>query len=448
MPAFVDHPRPGVPFDPAEFWINGWLWLEERHDQLAAVEAWHDDTQLGSIAVAELFERPDVNAIYGLAPGTRTGFAFAAHYPNAPTQPFGLSFRGRLRDGSLTGPVITSEVTPPSPAHDPLGSLRRQLPPSARGLEIGAHARPVKGLTPFFTDAVASFAGSRGRVDFLSDALALPVPDDTLDYLCSSHVLEHLPNTLAALHEWHRVLRPNGWLYLVVPDKRYTFDAPRTVTPARHFLGDFLRGAAPADSAPHIDEFVYQTDWAKLRLDCPPTQRVTEQQKIHAEYLQQLRRGEPIDIHFHTFTPDSLKALLTAAGFLGGHRACFELVMTAERYPPDRIDGVAMLLRKRDGARASAAPATFTLAHADTSVPPMPLVCPLTLEPLQPAPARAGTRALVAARTGQRYPDQGVLPSLLPPAGARPQRAWSALAWRLPRHFVANLRLAFSPACP
>ena len=44
----------------------------------------------------------------------------------------------------------------------------------------------------------------------IAEAVALPLPDDTLDYLISSHVLEHLPDPISALHEWHRVLRPGG----------------------------------------------------------------------------------------------------------------------------------------------------------------------------------------------------------------------------------------------
>lgn len=449
MPASVDHPRPGVPFDPAEFWINGWLWLGDRHVELVAVEAWHGETKLGAIDAAAMFERPDVSAIYGIPPATRTGFAFSARYADAPTRPFGLSFHGRLRDGTLTEPIVTSEVTPPSPEHDPLRALRTRVPPHARGLEIGAHARPVAGLAPYFTDAVAAFAGTSGRVDFLADALALPLPDAALDYLCSSHVLEHLPNPLAALHEWHRVLRPGGWLYLVVPDKRYTFDVSRPVTTVPHLLGDFLHDAPPADSAAHVDEFVYQTDWARLRPDCPSAERTTQQAAAREAYLRGLKRGEPIDIHFHTFTPDSLKDLLRAAGFIGGSRARFELVMEAERYPPDRIDGIALLLRQRGQGESETrftTPATFALAHTDSAIPPLPLVCPLSLEPLQLETAADGTRALVAQASGRRYPHHGALPVLLPPPASRPQRPWRRRSWRILQHLAAKLRLAFAPS--
>lgn len=443
VPASVDYPQPGVPFDPVEFWILGWLWLEERHAELAAIEAWHGDTKLGEVSTSGLFERPDVSTRYGIAAGVGTGFAFAAQHSGAPTQPFALSLCGRLRDGLRTAPVVTTMVTPLSPDRDPLGALRACVSRTARGLEIGAHLRPARGLTPYYSDMIARFAGTSGRVDFLADAVSLPLPDDGLDYLCSSHVLEHLPNPLAALHEWHRVIRPGGWLYLVVPDKRYTFDVDRQVTTVNHLLRDFLTGAPPADSAVHIDEFVYQTDWGRLQPDCPAEERSTQQAAAHAEYLRRLHCGEPFDIHFHTFTRDSLEELLRAAGFIGGNRARFELVMAAERYPPARADGIALLLRKRGRPRGGTPAATYALPHVDPAIAPLPLVCPISLTPLVQEATDDGRRVLVAPNSGRRYPFQDSLPALLPPHGDSPERPWDRRTWRITRHLAAHFRLAF-----
>lgn len=446
MPAHLDHPQPGVPFDPVEFWILGWLWLPENHSEVAAIEAWHGETLLGQIASAALFERPDVSAQLAIPPGVATGFAFAAHHLTAPTHPFELSLCARLRDGTRTAPVFTSFVTPPSPEHDPLGALRASQPPTARGLEVGAHARPSKGLSPYFSDMVASYAGTSGRVDFLADAVTLPLSDATLDYLCSSHVLEHLPNPLVALHEWHRVLRPGGSLYLVVPDKRYTFDLPRTVTPVRHLLHDFLHGVSPADIAVHIDEFVYHTDWDRLRPNSPRHDRVQQQATAKAYYLDQLFRGEALDVHYHTFTPASLKSLLHAAGFIGGAFPKFDLVMDAERYPPDRIDGIALLLRKRSRSLGAPPPRkTFALPHAHATIAPLPLVCPLSLEPLTLETSADGSASLLAPISHRRYPHQGSLPDLRPPSGLPARRPWSNRLWRRFHHALSRLRLAATP---
>jgi ubiquinone/menaquinone biosynthesis C-methylase UbiE len=51
------------------------------------------------------------------------------------------------------------------------------------------------------------------------DAQLLPrVPDEAFDFVYSSHCLEHLRNVEEALGNWVRILKPGGWLYLVVPD--------------------------------------------------------------------------------------------------------------------------------------------------------------------------------------------------------------------------------------
>lgn len=44
------------------------------------------------------------------------------------------------------------------------------------------------------------------------------VPDASYDFVYSSHCLEHLRSVEAALTHWIRILKPSGWLYLVVPD--------------------------------------------------------------------------------------------------------------------------------------------------------------------------------------------------------------------------------------
>jgi SAM-dependent methyltransferase len=49
------------------------------------------------------------------------------------------------------------------------------------------------------------------------DLQAIDLPDDSVDVVLSSHVLEHVPQTATALAELHRIIRPGGVLYLQVP---------------------------------------------------------------------------------------------------------------------------------------------------------------------------------------------------------------------------------------
>jgi SAM-dependent methyltransferase len=44
------------------------------------------------------------------------------------------------------------------------------------------------------------------------------VPDHAFDFVYSSHCLEHLEDVPCALRNWVRLVKPGGWLYIIVPD--------------------------------------------------------------------------------------------------------------------------------------------------------------------------------------------------------------------------------------
>jgi len=45
----------------------------------------------------------------------------------------------------------------------------------------------------------------------------LPIKDESFDLLCALDLLEHVENDLSALREFHRILKPGGYLVLTVP---------------------------------------------------------------------------------------------------------------------------------------------------------------------------------------------------------------------------------------
>jgi SAM-dependent methyltransferase len=59
-----------------------------------------------------------------------------------------------------------------------------------------------------------------GAVDLLGDLNSLPFATDSLDTVFAIHVLEHLPNLIGAMQELHRVIKPDGELHIMVPDRR------------------------------------------------------------------------------------------------------------------------------------------------------------------------------------------------------------------------------------
>lgn len=104
------------------------------------------------------------------------------------------------------------------------------------GLEIGASAHNPFGLDTKNVDIADEFnrstykkrelriSGEVAPIDIVAPGDRLPVADGSVDFVISSHVLEHFPDPIAALAEWYRVIRPDGYCFMIVPHMERTFD--------------------------------------------------------------------------------------------------------------------------------------------------------------------------------------------------------------------------------
>lgn len=123
-----------------------------------------------------------------------------------------------------------------------------------KGIEIGSGGvHLVKGS--MLVDMVDDFSSVKPyKVDYIADAHSLPeIKGASLDYVCASHVLEHLTNPIKAITEWVRILKPGGILWLRIPDKRKTFDRARERTKLAHLIEDFVRNV-PVNDPTHIED--------------------------------------------------------------------------------------------------------------------------------------------------------------------------------------------------
>jgi SAM-dependent methyltransferase len=81
--------------------------------------------------------------------------------------------------------------------------------------------------------------------DVIDDGSSLSTfADDSLDFVVANHMLEHVEDPIATLEHQLRVLKPEGILYLSLPDARESFDAPRPRTTVEHLLRDHSEGPA------------------------------------------------------------------------------------------------------------------------------------------------------------------------------------------------------------
>jgi SAM-dependent methyltransferase len=243
--------------------------------------------------------------------------------------------------------------------------IRHWIGEGKAGTEIGPGSSPLPGFSPapIYVDCFKKFGTDDCRADFFGDACHLPFHDHSLDYVAASHVLEHVANPVAALAEWYRVLRPGGIIYLVVPDRRGTWEHQRGLTSVDHMLDDFVAGTNSCD-ATHIDEFVYEADWSRFSPDTPPEKLAERQRELAAGMHAAVERGEAINIHFHTFEPSNVQELFQRLTTWPTRRFQWELLDLVGAFPAESPNGVLAVVRVHKGWHARAEAEAFQIRTA------------------------------------------------------------------------------------
>lgn len=57
--------------------------------------------------------------------------------------------------------------------------------------------------------------------DIIGRGEMLPIKNESINYILSSHTLEHVPNTEETLKEWLRIIKPGGYIGTIIPDKKF-----------------------------------------------------------------------------------------------------------------------------------------------------------------------------------------------------------------------------------
>lgn len=210
-----------------------------------------------------------------------------------------------------------------------IGAFHSPLPVPAHARVTYADAFPTSLARRYFEEVPADTILVEPQI--VAPAHALPLKEASQDFVISSHLIEHLPDPLAGLREWHRVLRDGGALYLVVPDQRATPDAKRPRTTLGHLIADFEQPADHPDRRERDRE--HFRSWART------WNGLTDPRQV--EFWAQFLERSKYPIHFHCWQPEDYPEILT---YLGQQGVPFEVAGTSERE-----DGYefSMLLRKR-----------------------------------------------------------------------------------------------------
>ena len=110
--------------------------------------------------------------------------------------------------------------------------------PSPTGHSIYANVETLDNVI-FSPDTVWSkhtnvynFSPDKSGKVIINDATTInDVNDNVYDFCFASHVLEHIANPLKALNEWLRIIKNDGHIILILPERSMCFDHNRSITP-------------------------------------------------------------------------------------------------------------------------------------------------------------------------------------------------------------------------
>ena len=213
------------------------------------------------------------------------------------------------------------------------------------GVEIGAFKTPIPGISPIYVDRFSEYANEQTLAEYRGDSMDLPFQDSSLQYVATSHVIEHVANPLAAILEWFRVLRDGGIIYMVAPDRRFVFDRNRALTSVDHIIEDFRKGVTQSD-ATHIHDFAFNVDWSDFSPQTPPDKVTEARETLFTQYTQSIADGGETNIHFHTFEPQNmLELMLRCSDVLPLNGGRIELIRFEAPFPTSRPDGFLIVAK-------------------------------------------------------------------------------------------------------
>lgn len=129
---------------------------------------------------------------------------------------------------------------------------------------------------------------------------------DKFDYVVVSHVLEHIPDIIYFFQDIKKILKPNGKLIIIYPDKRYCFDHFRVESSFRDAYEIFIN--ENKSNPKMVFDFIFNVIkennpsyfWDASNLEEKPQSERFEKAKVAHEKTINNKPND--DIHYWPFT--------------------------------------------------------------------------------------------------------------------------------------------------
>jgi SAM-dependent methyltransferase len=99
------------------------------------------------------------------------------------------------------------------------------------------------------------FAGREGKQFICEGSELKNILNEQYDFILSCNNLEHIANPISAIYEWKRVIKAEGLILLILPNKKSNFDHERPYTTIEHLISDFKNNTTEHDLT-HTEEIL------------------------------------------------------------------------------------------------------------------------------------------------------------------------------------------------
>jgi hypothetical protein len=217
-------------------------------------------------------------------------------------------------------------------------SLRRQIisevidPASARIVEIGALDNPTFPPSHYHIRFIDYATKEQLREQYkqnpryaLDRVVEIHYPISSSDYAAqiperfdlaiANHVIEHIPDTIRWINSLGEILYENGYIFLAVPDRRYTFDYLRPETT----IGDVLRAYRDKMNKPDLVQiFEHMYYWRPIKAGDAWAGRIPDLLKQPRQNIRQAMvtaeqrsRLPHVSVHCNVYTYQSFLTLFS-----------------------------------------------------------------------------------------------------------------------------------------
>lgn len=191
-------------------------------------------------------------------------------------------------------------------------------------------------------------------IDFVSPIGDLSIVNARFDAVLSAHCIEHQPDLIAHLLAVSNLLNPGGRYYLIIPDKRYCFDATLDVSNLAEVIAAHVEGRKVHSLASVIEHTALTTHndaarhWRGDHLNADYDQSVAARMSQCIEVWKNSGGGY-IDVHAWQFTPNSFSAVMTQLNALGYIDLSVEMVNET----PSGLNEFTAILGKQSAKRTT-----------------------------------------------------------------------------------------------